>query len=93
MGLHVASRIAWSVIGVVVVYMVFNTFYPQYQEYVKLQEREAALQTEYQLQEERLKLLKEYQILMESDAQFAEKIARENLGMVKPGETIIKFVD
>ncbi len=93
MGIQVASKIAWSVIGVVVVYMVFHTFYPQYQDYVKLQEREKALQVEFQFEQERLKLLKDYQVLMESDAQFAEKIAREDLGMVKPGETVVKFVD
>ncbi len=79
MGIQVASKIAWSVIGVVVGYMVFHTFYPQYQDYVELQLKEEALQTQYQHEQERLKLLKDYQILMATDAEFAEKIRGEDL--------------
>ena len=43
--------------------------------------------------EERLKLLKSYQDRMRDDPEFVEKVAREELGLAKPGETVIRFVD
>lgn len=91
MSLHLASRIAWCVIGAVAVFMVFNMFYPQYKEYQQLQETVQALQLEYDLQLERIKLLKDYQERLEDDPEFVKKIAQEEIGLVSTGETVIKF--
>ena len=91
--LNVVVKIAWSILGCVAIIMIGSMFYPQYKEYLELQERETALELEYRLEEEKLKLLKSNQEKMNSDAEFVERIAREDVGFAKPGETVIKFVD
>jgi cell division protein FtsB len=81
------------VLAIVAVVMAVSMFYPQYQQYVELQRRQAALEEEYRLQEEKLKLLRSNQERMTTDPRFVEKIAREELGFAKEGETVVKFVD
>lgn len=90
--MSIVSKIAWGVLGIVAVVMIVSMFYPQYQEYVELHEQTVALEMEYRIQEERLQRLKRNQEQMRTEADFVERIAREELGFVKPGETVIKFV-
>jgi len=90
---NLVTRIAWSILGCVAVVMIGSMFYPQYRRYIELQEREAELERAYRLEEEQLKLLKSNQERMNSDSGFVERIAREELGLVKPGETVVKFVE
>ena len=73
--------------------MTFSLFYPQYQQFLELQRRQAALEEEYRQQEEKLKLLRSYQHRMQTDARFVERVAREEHGFTKRGETVVKFVD
>ena len=87
------TRIAWSVLGIVAVVMILSMFYPQYQEYIELQRRQAALEMEFRLEQEKLKYLKRNQERMQTEPQFVERVAREELGFTKPGETLIKFVE
>ena len=58
-----------------------------------LRRREAALQEEIRLEQELLRHLQEQQQRLLTDPRFVEKVAREELRYVKPGETIFKFVD
>lgn len=90
---NLVSRVAWTVLGAVVVIMTISLFYPQYQQFLELQRRQAALEEEYRLQEEKLKLLRSYQDRMRSDARFVERVAREEHGFTKRGENVVKFVD
>jgi cell division protein FtsB len=85
-------RSAWIVLGLVGAVMVFSMFFPQYRRYIKLQEQVDAIDAEYALEEERLKRLKQNQDEMRDNPEFVERVAREELGLAKPGETIIKFV-
>jgi cell division protein FtsB len=89
--LQIASRIAWSVIGAVAVFMVFNMFYPQYREYQHLQETLRALEEECALYEEEIKLYREKQARLEVDPEFVKQTAQETLGFVPRGETVIQF--
>lgn len=91
MNLQLASRIAWSVIGAVAVFMVFNLFYPQYKEYQRLQETLKALEIQCALYEEEIKLYKDNQARLESDPEFVKQTAQEALGFVPRGETVIRF--
>ena len=91
--LNLLTRMAWTVLGVVALVMIFSMFYPQYQEYLELQRRQAALEMELQLEQEKLKFLKHNQERMQTDPGFVERVAREELGFARPGETVIKFVD
>ena len=59
----------------------------------ELDAREAELQAEVKALEDRLAELKENQARLESDPRFVEKIAREDLGFAKPGETIFRIVE
>jgi len=58
-----------------------------------LERREAELSAEVKRLEERLDELRENQARLETDARFVEKIAREELGYAKPGETVFRFVE
>ena len=91
--LNVIAKIAWSILGCVAVIMIGSMFYPQYKQYLELQEREAAMELEYRHEAEKLKLLKSNQEKMNSDAEFVERVAREEVGFAKPGETVVKFVE
>jgi cell division protein FtsB len=91
--MNIVSKIAWSILGVVAIVMILSMFYPQYQEYVELQRRLQALETEFRFQEEHLQRLKRYQEQMRTDPAFVERVAREEVGFVKAGETVVKFVE
>ena len=93
MSLQIVTKIAWTILGVVALAMIISMFYPQYQEYLELQQHHIALEDRMRAQQERLKQLKHYQARMKGDPKFVENIARENLGYAKPGEFVIKFVD
>ena len=59
----------------------------------ELRDREAALDAEVRALETRLRTLQSDQLRLEDDPHFVEKIAREELGYAKPGETVFRFVD
>ena len=77
----------------VVVIAVIAMFVPQIRQYNELHRRETALQDEIRLEEEILKHLQKQQKLLSEDPRFVEKIAREELGYAKPGETVFRFTD
>lgn len=58
-----------------------------------LERRERELTEEVRRLEARLAELKENQERLETDARFVEKIAREELGYAKEGETVFRFVE
>lgn len=89
---NVIVRIAWIVLGAVGAVMIFSMFFPQYRRYIDLQKQVDTIESEYRLEEERLKRLKHQQDQMKDNPEFVERIAREELGLAKPGETVIKFV-
>ena len=72
---------------------VFSVFYPKLQERAKLQERQTALEDEFQLEMEKLKSLKYKQDMVRADPDYAERVAREEFGYARPGEKVIKFID
>ena len=89
----VLYRAAWSILILVGILAAVSVFYPQYAQYLELQRREAALEMEFRLEQERLQQLKRDQESLLTDPTFVERIAREELGYAKPGEMVIKFVE
>ena len=73
--------------------LIAHFFYPKYTLYRDLQRRESELREGVRLEEDMLQLLKTKQERLRNDPRFVEKIAREELGLAKPGETVFKFVD
>jgi cell division protein FtsB len=90
--LHIVTKVAWSILGIVAVAMILSMFYPQYQEYLELQRDVGALETKISDEQGRMNLLRDYQERMKSDSDFVERVAREKLGYARPGEFVIKFV-
>lgn len=70
-----------------------SIFYPQFRQINDLSARQRQLEEEIRQDEEVLKHLRLKQQKLLDDPRLVEKIAREQLGMAKPGETIFKFGD
>lgn len=87
------SRISQGILAVLLFALLWHYFYPKYTIYRDLQQREAQLREDVRLEEEMLQILKTKQERLRNDPRFVEKIAREELGLAKPGETVFKFVD
>jgi cell division protein FtsB len=86
-------RIGWITLAVLVVIAVVAMFVPQIRQYNELNRKEAALQDEIRLEEEIVNHLKDQQQRLKTDPRFVEKLAREELGYAKPGETVFRFTD
>jgi cell division protein FtsB len=86
-------RVGWIALAVLVVVATIAMFVPQFKQYSELRRKEAALQDEIRLEEEIVKHLKDQQERLKSDPRFIEKLAREELGYAKPGETVFRFTD
>ncbi len=68
------------------------TFYPKAIEYKELQARKADLQAKLEREQEELRSLREKQVLLQTRADFAERVAREEFGYAKPGERVVRFI-
>lgn len=88
-----AYRIGLFLIAVLIVIGAVAVFSPQIGRYRELRRKEAVLQEEIRLEQEILRHLQEQQQRLMTDPRFVEKVAREELRYVKPGETVFKFVE
>jgi cell division protein FtsB len=86
-------KIGWIALTVLVIIAIVSMFLPMIRSYQELHRKEALLQEDIKLEEAILKHLKDQQERLQTDPRFVEKIAREEFGYVKPGETVFKFVD
>jgi cell division protein FtsB len=86
-------RVGWIALGILLVIAVAIMFLPKVKEYQEDRRKEAVLQQDIQLEMEMVKHLQDQQQRLQSDPRFVEKIAREEYGLAKPGETVFKFVD
>lgn len=86
-------RIGWVAFAILLVIAVISLFVPQINQYREIRRRDAVLQEEIRLKEEILRHLKDQQDRLRSDPRFIEKIAREEFGFARPGETVFRFVD
>ena len=87
------QRICLIAIVALVVGIVLRLFLPKIELQKELRAREAELRTDIQKEAEALRMLKLKQEKLQTDTRFIEKIAREDLGYAKPGETVFRFVD
>ncbi len=86
-------RVGWVALAILACVWIGSLFVPQVRQYREYQQKKAALQEDIRLEEQMLKHLKDQQEKLRSDPRFVEKIAREEIGYAKPGETVFKFVD
>jgi len=86
-------RISAALIITVLLVWVGSFFYPQFKLVSDLNSRNMKLEEEIRRDEEILRHLRLKQERLLNDSRYVEKIAREELGLAKPGETVFKFVD
>ena len=86
-------RFAWGLLGFLLLFALAYAFYPPTRQFNELKEKHAKLEESVQFEEEMLRHLRSKQERLMNDPRFVEKIAREELGLAKPGETIYKFND
>ena len=80
-------------LALVAAIIAFRFFVPKIREQRQLQTRAEEVRQDIQKEAEQLRLLKLKQEKLQEDPRFIEKIAREDLGYAKPGETVFRFVD
>ncbi|MBR6023191.1 MAG: septum formation initiator family protein [Kiritimatiellae bacterium] len=78
-------------IGLPVAYA--SLYRPLLRRAAELERRERELSADVRRLEARLAELKDNQERLETDSRFVEKIAREELGYAKEGETVFRFVE
>jgi cell division protein FtsB len=83
-------RLAWGLLGLLLLVLLGYAYYPPVRKFDELRRREAKLDEDIRFEEQREKHLKAKQEKLLNDPRFVEKIAREQLGLAKPGEVIFK---
>ena len=87
------QRICLIAIVALVVGIVLRLFLPLLDRQEALRAQEETLRLDIQREAEQLRQLRLKQEKLQEDPRFIEKIAREDLGYAKPGETVFRFVD
>ncbi len=86
-------RLSWVALSLIGLAALGGVFYPKIRQYRDLERQEQRMREEVRLEEEMARYLKGRQERLKADPRFVEKIAREELGLAKPGETVFKFLD
>ena len=72
---------------------VFSWVYlPGISKYRDLKIKQDQLEDDFHSMEEKVKAIREERDLLKNDVQYLEKVIRDELGLVKPGEVVYKFV-
>ena len=87
------QRICLIAIVALAVGIVLRLFLPLLDRQEALRAQEETLRLDIQREAEQLRQLRLKQEKLQEDPRFIEKIAREDLGYAKPGETVFRFVD
>ena len=73
--------------------LAFRFYVPKIREERALKAELELKKQDFQREAEELRMLRLKQEKLQTDPHFIEKIAREDLGYSKPGETVFRFVD
>ena len=79
--------------ALLVVVILVRFFMPKYQEEQRLRARLEEARQDVRRTAETLRQLKLKQERLREDPRYVEKVAREDLGLSKPGETVLRFVE
>ena len=79
--------------AVLVAVILVRFFMPKYQEEQRLRARLEEARQDVRRTAETLRQLKLKQERLREDPRYVEKVAREDLGLSKPGETVFRFVE
>ena len=87
------QRICLIASVLLLILIVLKLFLPLIEQQKELRARADEVRQDIQREAEQLRMLKMKQEKLQEDPRFIEKIAREDLGYAKPGETVFRFVD
>ncbi len=80
-------------IGIVALLLFFWIYFPTLSKYRDLKIQEENIQKEIDSLDAKIKDLKEERGLLKNDEEYLEKVIRDELGLVRPGEVVYKFVE
>ncbi len=86
-------RFACITLAILVVIAIASVFMPKIRQERELQRRAQQLAQEIEIDKELVQILKTKSEKLKNDPRFLERVAREELGLAKPGETVFKFID
>ncbi len=86
-------RIACLLFGLVILAFVVGLFLPKLRQIRQDEKKIAALEEAIRRDEEKIRELRNQQERFQNDPAFVERIAREELGKARPGDTIYRFSD
>lgn len=86
-------RFACVTLAVLLVAGLIALFYPKFRQHREMQRQAERLEEEIRFDQEMVQHLKTKQEKLQNDPRFLERVAREELGLAKPGETVFKFVE
>jgi cell division protein FtsB len=88
-------RRSFIVVGFVfLVLLIFAAVYlPTLSRYRNLKMQQEQIEREIGELDEKIKALVEERELLQNDVQYIEKIIRDQMGLVKPGEVVYKFIE
>ncbi len=84
-------RLACAAFAVILVIAILAVFFPKVRQARERTRRAAVLEEENRAKEEQIKRLRQQQERFATDPGYVERVAREELGKVKPDETIFRF--
>jgi cell division protein FtsB len=68
-------------------------YLPNYSKFQELQSKEDTIQRQIDTLKAEVTRMQEEKYLLEHDVMYLEKVVREKLGRVEPGETVYKVID
>ena len=80
----------WIAIGVI--FFIFWFYFPTLSRYQDLKEEEERISKELAELDIKITQLTEERDLLKNDVAYLEKVIRQELGLVKPGEIVYKFI-
>ncbi len=86
-------RLACAAFAVVLIAVVVALFLPKVRQTRERARRAAVIEEENRAKEEQIKQLRRQQERFMTDPQYVERVAREELGKARPGETVFRFTE
>lgn len=86
-----ANSLLWVVAIIGIGLAIGYFFWPQFVKHEELKRTEKSLQTRVESEEVKNMRLRREENDLKTNPNYVEKVAREKLGLVKPGELIYKF--
>ncbi len=86
-------RLACVIFAIMLVIVIIALFLPKVRQAQERQRKAAVIEEQNRAREKMTKQLRENQEQFMSDPKYVERVAREELGKAKPGETIFRFIE